>query len=315
MRVLGIDISKRRFHVALKVDDKFRTKAFDNTPAGFAELMSWIHRFTDEPVHACLEATGAYGEALSHYLHAQGHIVSVINPMRIKSFGQSLGLRSKTDTVDAKLIALFCEAMQPPVWVPAPLEQRQLKALVRRLEALLNMRTQELNRLEETQDGLVQQDLTAHIQYLDRTIAELRQRIQDHIDQHPGLKQQRDLLNSIPGISDTTSAWLLAEIQFNQYHHARQLAAHTGLVPRHRQSGLLKGRAVLSKVGNPFLRKALYLPALTAMRHNALIQVFAQRLANKGKAKMTIVAAVMRKLLHIAFGVIKSGKPFNPNLA
>ena len=315
MPILGIDVGKKRFHAALKVGDKFKNKTFDNSPGGFALLNQWLSHWAEEPVHACLEATGSYGEALSHYLHDQGHCVSVINPMRIKSFGKSLGLRSKTDRVDAKLIALFCEAMQPPRWQPLPVEQRQLKALVRRLEALLNMRTQELNRLEDVQDSVVQQDLQAHIQYLDKTIAELRQRIQDHIDQHPGLKQQQDLLNSIPGIGDTTSAWLLAEVNVNQYPHARQLAAHAGLVPRHWQSGLLRGQSTLSKVGNPYLRKALYLPALTAIRHNTIIQQFAQRLADNGKAKMTIIAAVMRKLLHIAFGVLKSGNPFNPDFA
>lgn len=315
MLVLGIDVSKKRFQVALKVEDKFKNKAFENTPEGFALLSDWLSRWTQEPVQACLEATGAYGEALSYYLHDQGHRVSLINPMRIKNFGKSLGLRSKTDRVDAKLIALFCEAMQPRPWQPLPAEQRQLKALIRRLEALLNMRTQELNRLEDGQDPLVQQDLQAHIQYLDKTIAELRQRIEDHIDQHPGLKQQQDLLNSIPGIGDTTSAWLLAEVNVSQYAHARQLAAHAGLVPRHWQSGLLRGKSTLSKVGNSYLRKALYLPALTAIRHNPTIRLFAQRLADNGKAKMTIVAAVMRKLLHIAFGVLKSGKPFNPNYA
>jgi transposase len=313
--VLGIDIGKKRFHVALKVEGKFKEKAFDNTSQGHQQLLEWLERWAKDPIHACLEATGSYGEAVAECLHDKGHRVSLINPMRIKSFGQSLGLRSKTDRVDAKLIALFCEAMQPPLWQPLPLEQRQLKALVRRLDAVLGMRTQELNRLEEATDPLVQQDLKAHIQYLDNTIAELRQRIQDHIDQNPGLKQQQDLLNSIPGIGNTTSAWLLSEINFNSYAHARQLAAHAGLVPRHWQSGLLRPKSALSKIGNPYLRKALYLPALTAIRHNVVIQIFARRLADKGKAKMSIVAAVMRKLLHIAFGVIKSGKPFNPDYA
>lgn len=313
---LGIDAGKKQFHVALKRDGKFKDKAFDNTPAGYALLVDWLRRWTPEPIHACLEATGTYGDALAEYLYDQGYKVSVVNPMRIKNFGKSLGLRSKTDRVDAKLIAQFCELMQPPLWQPLPAEQRQLKALVRRLDAVLNMRTQELNRREEASDTVVQEDLNAHIAYLDEAIADLRQRIQDHIDQHPGLKQQQDLLNSIPGIGETTSAWLLAEIQFQHYAHARQLAAHAGLVPRHRQSGLsVLYKPTLSKIGNPHLRKALYWPAITAIRHNAIIQVFAKRLAEKGKSKMTVIAAVMRKLLHIAFGVIKSGKPFNPDFA
>ena len=139
--------------------------------------------------------------------------------------------------------------------------------------------------------------------------------IRDHIDQNPSLKQQRDLLNSIPGIGDLTATRLLAEIvDINQYQSARQVAAFAGLVPKHRESGSsVRGRSKLCKVGTARLRKALYFPALVATQHNPIIKALSERLRDGGKCPMVIIGAAMRKLIRITFGVLKSGKPFDPN--
>ena len=153
--------------------------------------------------------------------------------------------------------------------------------------------------------------------FLEQEIAAIQQQIREHIEQHPDLKQRRDLLTSIPGVADTTAAAILAELgQMNQFSAARQVAAFAGLVPKIRQSGSsVRGRSTLSKRGSSRLRHSLYFPAIPAMRFNPLVRALAERLRERGKAKMVIVAAAMRKLLHIAYGVLKSGKPFDPNFS
>ncbi|HVQ38562.1 MAG TPA: transposase [Pyrinomonadaceae bacterium] len=155
--------------------------------------------------------------------------------------------------------------------------------------------------------------------YAARLVRRRHQRIgiRRHINKHPGLKQQRELLNSIPGIADTTAAVLLAEVpDTKQYRSARQVAAFAGLVPRERQSGSsVRGRVRLSKIGTARLRKALYFPAITALRCSAFFQAWAAGLRQRGKCKMSVIGAVMRKLIHIAYGVLKSGRPFDPEIA
>src|SRR5262245_40868976 len=146
--VLGIDIAKEKFVTALRTPEgKCRHKSCANTPAGFAELAAWLTRQQVTRVHACLEATGTYGEALATWLHEAGHVVSVVNPAVIHAYARTQLVRSKTDRLDAELIARFTATQQPPAWTPPAPEIRQLQALVRRLDALQGMRTQEANRL------------------------------------------------------------------------------------------------------------------------------------------------------------------------
>lgn len=316
MAHLGIDVSKRDLRVALlRTDGKFRSRKFANDAEAHRQLLDWLEAKAGEPVHACLEATGDYGEAAAEALYDAGHTVSVVNPGRIKAFAESEGVRSKTDAVDAKLIARFCAAMAPVEWTPLASELRPLRALVRRLDALKRMRVQESNRLDTAHES-VQDDLVRHIAYLDRQIEATEQAIRDHIDNDPDLRDKANLLTSIPGLSDTTVAWLLGEVRFELYASARQLAAHSGLTPAHRESGTsVRGKPRISRRGNRRLRQALYMPALTGMRCNPVLKAFAQRLRQRGKHGKAIVAAVMRKLLHIAFGVLRHQRPFNPQRA
>lgn len=314
--VLGIDVSKQKLSVAVFHNDKFKNKTIANDSQGFEVLWTWLKRLDQMPEHVCLEATGPYGEAIATFLYDQGLVVSVVNPTLIKGFAQSEGVRTKTDKVDARIIAKFCQSKQKtlPQWQPAPLEQRELRDLARRLESLKNMRVQEENRLDGNLAEIVRKNLVEHIRYLDEQITQLETLIKDHIDRHPGLRQQSDLLKSIPGIADLTSANLLSEIQFDQFSTARQVAAYVGLTPSDRESGTsVKGRPKLSKIGNRRLRKALYMPAMTAIRYNPVLSDFAHRLKRKGKPGKVVIAAVMRKLIHIAFGVLRSGNPFNPD--
>jgi transposase len=317
--VLGIDIAKLKFNACLlNSSDKRKHKVFPNTATGFEQLAQWLSKQGVEHVHACLEATGTYGEALSLFLHQAGHTVSVINPAAIKAFAQSRLSRTKTDRVDAELIARFCQAQEPPIWTPLPQEVRELQALVRRLESLIEMRVAEENRLSSgIAVEVIRQSVEEHLAYLNEQIKRCEELIRDQINKHPGLKRQSELLDSIPGIAESTAAVLLAEMTDpKQYRSARQVAAYAGLVPRERQSGSsLRGRARLSKISNARLRKALYFPAITALRCSPFFKAWAEGLQERGKCKMTVICAVMRKLVHLAYGVLKSEEPFDSQWA
>ena len=314
--VLGIDISKLNFDAALLDTStaKPRHKAFPNTPAGFARLQEWLENaLGGAKVHACLEATNTYGDALARSLHEQGHVVSVVNPAQVKAHATAQATRAKTDKADALLIARFCLMHRPPAWAPPTPEQSQLQALVRRLEALREMRQMEQNRLD-TSGAVVREEIAEHVAFLDTQIEKTEKAVADHIGQDPTLRQRSDLLESVPGIGQSTAAAILAEIgDGSQFASARQVAAFAGLDPRVRRSGTsVRGRASLSKAGSPRLRKALYFPAMAALRFNPAVAALRARLVSAGKPGKLIVGAAMRKLLAIAFGVLKSGKPFDP---
>jgi transposase len=273
---LGIDISKKDFHVVLLTGEtRTKPRKFTNDPQGFESLQQWLKQKGIERLHACMEATSIYGDALAEFLYSLGFEVSIVNPARIKGFAKSELLRTKTDSVDAALIARFCAAIKPALWKPTAPEVKELQALVRRLDSLQEMVAAEQNRLE-TATSKVAELTQSHLEYLKQQQALIKQLISDHFDQHPHLKQQHDLLISIPGIGSQTAAVLLAEIGcIEDYQNARQLAAHAGLTPCERSSGTsVHGKTRLSCTGNSRLRKALYLPAVVSMRHNPLLKAF-----------------------------------------
>lgn len=315
--ILGLDVGKREIHAAVLHADKTAKRKVANSEAGFAQLTAWLRNRKIERVHACMEATGALGEALAVYLYEAGHIVSVVNPSRIKAFGQSELLRTKTDEVDAALIARFCAAHRPKAWSPQPKNIRRLQALLRRYEALEQMRTQELNRVASP--GLeepVRSSVNATIAFLEAQIGEIEQQIIRLVDDDPTLRSRRDLLMTIPGIGAKTAAKLLGEVpDLEEFRNVKAVGAFAGLSPQHRISGSTARRSRLSKTGSPRLRKALFFPALTALRYNPILRAFADRLTARNKPRMVVVAAVMRKLLTLAYGVLKSGQAWNPSLA
>jgi transposase len=320
---LGIDISKDKFHVALQLSGGNATnapkqKVFSNNGKGCGQLCEWLQRQGVTVLWACLEATSTYGELVAETLHTAGYAVSVVNPARVKAYGQSELRRVKTDKADAQLILRFClsqtQQQQLDLWQPLAPEIKALRELVRRLAALQDLQQQEQNRLE-TATATTRESIQTIVQSLDTEIQRIRVLIRDHIDQHPQLKTQRDLLTSIPGIGDITAQTLLAEIpDWSVFQNARQLVAYAGLNPQECSSGTSVQRKVrLSRIGNARLRHALYFPAITAQRFNPLIKSFCQRLLERGKLKMQVVGAAMRKLLHLVFGVMKSQKVFDPN--
>jgi len=314
--VLGIDISKSQFDVALLLNSKFKHKKFDNKEKGFLQLVEWLNQYQIHELHICMESTGTYGEALATYLFDTGYKVSVVNPAQIKGFSQSELSRTKTDQADAKLIARFCYAMNPKYWAPKPPNIRVLQALVHRLESLQSMYYQENNRLDVA-SNTVKPSIESVMAKLSEEIAAVKEKIRNHIDQNPDLRQKQLLLDTIPGIGEATIAQILAFIgNVEDFKSAKQLAAFVGLNPKqHRSGSSVIGRTRLSKVGSSSLRKAFYMPALVAKRFNPVVKVFCDRLIGAGKPTRLVLGAAMRKLIHIIYGVLKSEKPFNATLA
>lgn len=321
MEFVGVDIAKLTFDVALPLaNGKYRTRAkIPNLAAGHAEFAAWLAQHAPEAVIG-MEATGVYHEALAQYLVEAGFVVLVFNPAQIAAFAKSELARTKSDRYDAKLIARFCLAQHATgrelrPWSPLPPALRRLKALVLRLDDLKGMRQMESNR-RDVADEAVHGSIDGVVEHLDEQIAQTERAIRQHIDNDPELRGKRDLLNSIPGISDTTSAWLLVRLgDTRQFSDVRQAVAFVGLNPRLRESGLWKGQTRISKTGDSRFRAKLYMPAVVAKQHNPVIRAFCQRLAERGKKPLVIVVAAMRKLIHIAWGVLRSGQPFNAELA
>jgi len=312
--VLGIDLAKQKFDAALLVDGKTKHKTCENSAEGFENLTLWLEKQGVEKVHACLEATGSCGDDLAVYLYDAGHVVSIVNPARIKGFAQSELIRTKTDKMDAALIARFCLAMKPKAWTPPSPEIRSLKALVRRVDSLIDMRSQEKNRISSAHKSIVPL-IKEHIVYLDQEIEKIRKQINDLIGENPDLKEREELLKSIPALGKATIPRLIAELDdLDKFNNVREMVAFIGLAPREKLSGSsIKGKPRLSKIGHARLRKALYMPALVSIQCNPVMIDFYNRLKDKGKNGKVIVCAIMRKLVHVIFGVLKSGKKYDPN--
>lgn len=315
-RVLGIDVAKETLDIALSDGIHLNHGQFANTQKGHEQLEQWLRKQSDSSVHVCLEATGQYGEGVSEFLFAHGFTVSVVNPARIKHYGNSKLRRNKTDKADAQLIAEYCLREKPAIWTPPPASFKDLQVLVRHLEDLQAAKLQESNRLQSgVHTSFVVNSLASLCEFLDEQITQTKKAIQDHVNQHEELKQMQTLLVTIPGIGKLTAAKLLGEIRnILDFQSARQLAAYAGLTPRNFLSGTsVHKKSRLSKTGNANLRKALFMPAIVATKYNPIVHTFCARLSQTGLKPMEVVGAAMRKLLHLVFGILKTGRPFDPN--
>lgn len=318
--VLGIDVSKRKLDLALLHAGKVRSKVVSNDSTGHPELERWVSERGAHQgnCHICLEATGPYSESVAVFLADRGWRVSVVNPAQIKGFAQSELVRNKTDKADAALLARFCAAIRPAPWSAPPPAYRQLRLKVERVEALKQMHQQEANRLEAHRanaDSEMMTEVREHLEWLEQKIAHLSDDIDDHIDRHPELKKDAELMKSIPGVGPSTVAKVLAYLgDVRRFRSAKALAAFVGVSPRLRLSGSsVRGRSVISRTGHASIRKALYMPGMVALRHNPILKVFGERLRANGLAPKAVIGAAMRKLVHLIYGVVRSGEPFRPD--
>ena len=314
---VGIDVSKATLDVVVRVENtSHKAKTYANDTAGIAALLGALRQHGAETVYACLEATGQYGDELAETLYLQGVRVSVVNPLRPKRYAQSDLLRNQNDKVDAAILAEFVQVKQPRLWNPPSPAHKALRALSRRLDDLQSMLQMERNRLKATKAHLpsIQDGLERMLAFLKSEIQLVKRQLQLTIQSDPELLRQQHLLQSIPGVGLLTAIRFLAEVgDLRQFASAKQLAAFLGLTPSNKTSGSsVRTKPQLSKKGLTGVRHLLYMPAVVAKRYNPIVRAFCERLKAAQKVNLSIIAAAMHKLVHLMFGVVHSGKPFDP---
>jgi transposase len=313
---LGIDVAKDKLDVELQNNGSTWQATFANTVKGIGSLVKWMTgNGVTGAVHVCMEATGRYNEMVAEKLYELGHAVSIVNPVQIKRHSQKQLRRNKTDKVDAHVIVDFCMKENPRLWTPPPPEIKELQALYGRYDDLVTMKVQETNRQKAgVHSASLTASLKASIAFFVKQIKQVVQQIAVHIKQYPELQKRCKLLESIKGIAIHTAGRLVA-FQIETFENAPALAAYAGVTPRNNDSGKTSKPARMSRVGHAELRKALYMPALNSLRSNPVIKRLAVRLKKRGLKGRQIVVAAMHKLLHLAFGVLKTGVPFDPEWA
>lgn len=313
--ILGIDIAKLKFDVFLRWPDRPGQRAsFDNNKNGYKQLQKWLRQQKAATIHACLEATSWYGDALAHYLFDQKHLVSVINPRRGRKYADSRLVRTQNDQIDAELLADFCAKESPRLWQPDPDCKRQLKDLVRLREFFAAQLRQSKGRLEHD-NPLILAQTRKHIKKLKSSVAEVDQQIARLVRANPELAKQIKLLRTILGVGPVTSAVCVAELPpIEQLPSVNSAVAYAGVDPKNKTSGkTVATKPRLSKMGPPLLRQCLYMAALTASRCNPIIKNQCQRLAARGKTGKLALGAAMRKLMRLIYGVLKHQMPFDPD--
>jgi transposase len=310
---LGVDVSARWFDVARGPE----VRRFPNTAPGIAACLGWVAG-VGQPARIGLEATGTYHLPLAAAVYGAGHTVLVcnpLNPLSIARYSEAVLARTKTDATDARRIARFCETHALVPWRPASPAHQRLHALVATRQALLQQLQQLRNRegaagytacqtLVTELQAPVAAALTAQVARIDRELAQLAAA-------ETPLGTQLRALVSIPGLGRTAAAAILASLPVERLATRRQVAAYAGLCPRERTSGSsIRGRGRTGPLGPAALRKALYLPAVVAMRANPALRGFAERLRAAGKCPKVVVVAVMRKLLELAWTLLRNGQTF-----
>jgi transposase len=315
----GIEVSAEKLLVALERDGvRQPQREFTNTPSDHAVLCRYLLR-AGRTVRVCLESTGVYGLDLALALSRHpGLQVMVANPRAVRHFATALMRRSKTDPLDAEVLREFAQRMPFQPWRPPSPAALALHALARRLAALTEMQKEEKNRLHaarvsETTPAAVLRDLQRSLRAQQRALQRLTREALKVIEQDPDLKLRFQLLLTTRGIAETSAVQILAELAvLSPNLQVRQWVAHAGLDPRQYSSGSsVHKKTRISKTGNRPLRRALYMPALVAIRHEPHLRAFYQHLLERGKLKMQALVAVMRKLLHALYGMFKSRQPFD----
>jgi transposase len=321
---MGIDVAKATFDFCLLSENGSRLwqGRFSNDGRGIEQFLAQLRagRWKLQQIHFGLEATGVYGKALVAALHQAGLAVSVLNPAQVKFFALSVLRRTKNDSVDAQVIARFLLERKPLATRPLRPIEEQLKLLVHERESRVGEQIRERNRAKQDPyhlqlPELISRQRQERLAQLKSEICQLESAIFELIEADLYLSRQSKLLCTIPGIAQLTAAKLLAELAGKEFGSARQLAAYAGLTPAEwRSGGSLCGKTHLCKIGNACLRKALYLPAAVARRWCRPLQPWIAVLESRKLHALAIRGAIMRKLLHIAFGVLRHQQPFNPAL-
>lgn len=322
MFYLGVDVSKAKLDCMLldTSSGKVKSKSILNTPAGFGQLLEWLVKQKAPTPHVVMEPTGMYHEGAALALADAGLTVSLVNPAQLRAFAHGLGVKTKTDKADSVVLARYGATQNPAPWQPPSASARRLKALLTRRDAVADDLQRELNRQEANSFSpapeAVGESIAQSIRFLETELKRLEEMIVTHIDDDPDLRNKKELLETIPGVGPRVSGHMTALFAGREFKSAEQLAAYLGLVPVQWESGSsVRGRPRMSKAGPAYLRKVLYMPAVVARRWNPHIKALNDRLLAKGKSKMAAIGAAMRKLAHLCFGVVNSGKPYDPRFA
>ena len=292
---------------------------FGNVTEPWHQLIAWLGEHKIGRVHACLEATGRYGLGIALALHEAGYVVSIVNPAQIRNFARTKLGRNKTDQVDAVRIREYAELFKPRPWTPPSPAMRRLCELQTLRAGTVSGLTEWKNcRGSGIMDDMALLLAETTIRHFASQLEAIDQAIAETIDNDVELSAKRDLLVSINGVGEVLAGIVLAELPGPDIlDSSAAVAAYAGLNPQQHQSGISLNRPVqISKIGNAVLRTALYMPALSAMRYNPAVIALVDRLKARGRLKgKQIVIAAMRKLLVLCFGVLKTGKEFDPAMA
>jgi len=316
---VGVDVGAKELVVAIERNGTRESGiVFANDADGHRRLIRWATK-KGASVQVVLESTGVYGLDLAFALQRAKRVaVMVANPRAIAAFAKASLQRSKTDALDAETILEFGKRMPFVPWAPPDPSILELRGLSRRIEAMGKTVTQEKNRLHANEQGeelsdFVKQDIRELVELLEGRIDRLRKQALLVIDQSPELAKAFGHLTSVKGIADAAGIQLLAELgSLPKDMTTRQWVAHAGLDPRQHQSGTSVHKpARISKTGNAHLRRALFLPAMVASRWEPNVKAFYEKLIARGKTKMQALVAVMRKLLHAIYGMLRHDRDFD----
>ncbi|GAB5492116.1 MAG: IS110-like element IS621 family transposase [Phototrophicaceae bacterium] len=320
---VGIDIAADTFSMAWRTADATCKKAMTckQTPSGFRALVRNLPKsHVVEHTLILMEATSTYWIPLATHLYDLGYAVCVVNPLRAHGFARTMLQRSKTDTIDARMLAQMAEKFRFDLWSPPPQIYEELRQRLDQRAHLVHIRTQEKNRLHALKRrqpaiSAVLKRTKDFITYLDKQIAEIDKEIKQVLHTDEAWATSATCLMSIPGIGKTLTAMLLVTtLNFTTCTSAKQLVSYAGLAPREFQSGKsIHRRPYIGHAGNTNLRRMLYMGAMSAIRHNMPLKAFYERLLANGKHKKVALCAVARKLLCMAFGVVKHQTNFDPN--
>src|SRR3984885_7940250 len=319
--IVGIDVSKETLDANSARGQRKQGRIFANNPDGWNLVLSWLKALSSKQAHICMEATGRHslGVALALALHDAGHVVSVVNPAQIRDFARTKLGRNKTDKVNAALIREYAELFKPGPWTPPSTAMRRLCELQTIRAGIVSNRAEWKNRIGSgLADAPPNRLAAATIEHFTTQLEAIDKAIAKTIDQDAELRGRRDLLLSVVGVGETLAASLLAEMpEPGVLRRSGEIVAYAGLNPSHHRSGTSIDRPTrISKIGNATLRSSLYMPALSAMRFNPAVAALVARLKSADRLKpKQIVVAAMRKLLVLCFGVLKTGKPFDPTIA
>lgn len=315
----GVDVSQETLDVAARnASGEQRTAQFANTSAGHRLLIKWLTK-GGRSARVVLEATGVYSFDLAVALEAAQRIeVMVVNPRAARKFADACLQRSSTDTTMAIALREYAARMEFVAWTPPSAAVREVRAIARRIAALTLEKTRELNRhhaagASADTPAVVVNDVAVNVRHLQRRIDELERHALTRITSDPQLKPVYQRLLSVCGIADTTAIQLLGELLVLPADmSARQWVAHSGLDVRHVNSGTSVHKAPrISKQGNAHIRRILYMPALVASQREPHVHAFYEQLLAAGKQPLQALVAVMRKLLHAIWGMLKTNTDFD----